>query len=93
MAGLIDIEYETLKQAIKAIEAKEGICERLPSARFRWRRERMVGNLIQVGNHMISLERPDKNSHLDFELIVCDQLGGRSTGTGANMCQNCKEDR
>lgn len=90
MKGIIDIEYETLKEAVKAIEAKKGICEALPSARFSWKHDRMVVGHLQVGNHMPSLGGPDECSGIKFELIVCDQLGGRSTGTSAKGCRNCK---
>jgi hypothetical protein len=90
MAGFIDIEYETLKQAIQEIEKKKGVCEKLPSARFRWAYERLTGGVLQVGNNMPNLMAKDDCSDVMFELIVCDQLGGKSTGTSAAICYNCK---
>jgi hypothetical protein len=90
MAGFIDIEYETLKQAIKEIESKRGICEILPSARFKWQYDRIIGGLTQVGNHMPRVYQPEECSQVAFDCLVCDRLGGRSTGTGAKNCRNCK---
>uniref|UniRef100_A0A6M3LCV2 Uncharacterized protein n=1 Tax=viral metagenome TaxID=1070528 RepID=A0A6M3LCV2_9ZZZZ len=90
MHGFIDIEYETLKSAIKEIEKKKDTCKILPSARFIWNNGRICFEVIQVGNHMPNIGAPDSNAGVIFSLLVCDQLGGKSTGTSAGCCSNCK---
>jgi hypothetical protein len=91
--GFIDIDYETLVAAVKEIEDKgqSGICKAPCSMRFKWNICRMVGDKIQVGNHMPEFNGPFVNSGIEIETLVCDRLEWASTGIQAPMCKNCEE--
>jgi hypothetical protein len=97
LKGLIDIEYETLKEAIKQIEAKAGTCKVLPSARFTWEEGRVInfsgGAKFQASNHMPNIGAPDSVAGIKFNMIICDRLNGKSTGTSAGICNNCTKER
>lgn len=92
MKGFIDIEYESLKEAINQIEAKRGTCKVLPSARFRWTAGRVISfpsAVFQVSNHMPNIGAPDSVAKVKFDMLICDRLDDKSTGTGAAVCKNC----
>jgi len=94
--GMITIPYRLLKEAVDRIEKKKGVCVILPSARFEWEDARIldyseIGHkpYIQVGEHMPSISGIDDTSKIEFTTLVCDQLGGESTGCAAERCENC----
>lgn len=95
MKGFIDIPCEELKKAIESIEKKQGVCKKLPSARFKWTHSRVVSvpiihdAAIQVGTLMPNIGKPSETSEIIFGGLVCDQLGGQSTGIGAEKCTRC----
>lgn len=92
MSGTIVIEYELLKKAVEQIEKKREVCRKLPSARFHWNIERFIdGHGLQVGNHLAVIGMNDLDCVVTLDTLICDRIGGESTGDQATICQNCKE--
>ena len=94
--GMITIPYRLLKEAINRAEKKQGTCHIIPSARFEWEGARTldyseIGHkpYIQVGEHMPSTVFGEECATIEFTTLVCDQIGGESTGTAAEQCENC----
>lgn len=78
----IDIPYGELKKAITTIEKKVGICKILPHGRF------LFDFVADCGLGIHRVEERD-GQEIKFDLIVCEALGGESTGTSAKECRNC----
>ncbi len=80
----VDIPYKVLKEAVQRIEKKMGVCENLPSARF------MVHQDDLPRLSIFSTDIPYQPAYSWFvETLVCDQMGGKSTGCSAEHCKNC----
>jgi len=77
MKAQVDIPYTALKKAVERIEKKIGICDKLPSARFHI-----------LDDHMAEFFKEERGEWA-FDGIICDQMGGESTGWGIEECQNC----
>jgi len=80
----VDIPYKVLKEAVERIEKKQGICEKLPSARFMVHQNELPD--INFDTFGVSV-RPAYTWFI--QSLVCDQMGGKSTGCSAEHCKNC----
>jgi len=80
----VDIPYEVLKKAVERIEQKKGICEKLPSARFMIHQDELPS--IDIDSFNLSV-RPAYTWFV--QTLVCDKMGGKSTGVAADQCENC----
>lgn len=82
----IDIPYKELKKAVVEAEKKKGICKLLPHGRFTFEFVRDCGYSVR------RVEESD-GQKINFDLLVCEGIGGKSTGTSANICKNCVIDK
>lgn len=78
----IDIPFTELKKAVKEAEKKQGICKILPHGRF------LFSFVRDCGLNVRRIEEED-GQKITFDLLVCEALGGNSTGTSADHCRNC----
>lgn len=89
---MIDIPYRLLKEAVQRIEKKEGTCHVLPSCRFEWdgaRVNKYGEPTIQISENMPSLDCGWEHGTIKLTTLVCEGVGGESTGTAAERCENC----
>lgn len=78
----IDIPFTEIEKAYKASIKKRNICKLIPHSRFTF------DFVMDCGYGTRRVEEEDGNK-IQFEQIVCEGIGGESTGTSASTCRNC----